>query len=445
MAERSLKIVNPNTNFMGRVATTIKNILVPTKVGMNSFFLSIKRSNYIKTYKALEKVKETPEVEKREEAEKKYKEAYDEYLEAVDKYIMDSIYSKVSAEKATKYEQNALSEYYKISTYKNENYDEYRYKKQLFLLALDYKILKVSGKKMDEKYEEVYSEKATRLYRDLLKNYSIRLIDTTTTSDAKKNEIYMGIFKALADFVKEILPLEMQYSKTAKYNSIQDDIDRYNGYVGKLDESEKLERRIILLNLSRTLFTHSLQLSVVEECYLKLLRDTRILLSKQENRVKQEKVFEMIKYIINEYKENILKTKIYWEDKHKKEEFENFEKELKEAETVTQRDIIYIIQELKEIRKINEKKNLKVINIYKQILGYLGTKVFFGYEKFEEGKKIFARKVEIQNSTPKEDEEKIEESEVEEVAETKEKETSSKEEAKNLDKTIVVETVKDIS
>ena len=139
---KTLKIITTNTNFIGRVASTIRNILVPTKIGMNSFLISMKRRAYIKSEKILEKVKEAPSKSQREEAERKYNIAYEEYLEAVDKYIMDSIYAKVRTDKASKVEKKALADYYKINTNKSEQYEEYKNMKQLFLLSLDYKVLK---------------------------------------------------------------------------------------------------------------------------------------------------------------------------------------------------------------------------------------------------------------------------------------------------------------
>ena len=54
---------------------------------------------------------------------------------------MDSIYAKVRTDRANKIEKKALADYYKINTNKSEQYEEYKNKKQLFLLSLDYKVL----------------------------------------------------------------------------------------------------------------------------------------------------------------------------------------------------------------------------------------------------------------------------------------------------------------
>lgn len=378
---KTLKIITTNSNFIGRVATTIRNILVPTKIGMNSFLISMKRRGYIKADKLLEKIKSVPSKTQREEAERRYNTAYEEYLEAVDKYIMDSIYAKVRTDRANKIEKKALADYYKINTNKSEQYEEYKCKKQLFLLALDYKLLKVSGKKIDEKYEEIFALKSTKIYRNLLKNYSVRLADNRLVSVEKKNSIYMEIFRSLAEYVKEILPLEMKHSKVNKYGKIQGEIDKYNSYLGKLDEKDNLERTIILLNLSRTLFTHSLPMPIIEECFGKLLRDTRILFMKAEVKAKKEKVFSMIKTIIVELHQSVLESKIYWENKEEKKIQMNFWKKYQEAETEKDKDIQIIIKELKELKKDKKIRERALRKYYYNSLRELGINPIFGYTK----------------------------------------------------------------
>ena len=55
--------------------------------------------------------------------------------------------------------------------------------------------------------------------------------------------------------------------------------DKYEKYsVGKLDQAEVIEKNMILLGISRKLFTHSLPLVVAEQCYIKLLKDIRALI-----------------------------------------------------------------------------------------------------------------------------------------------------------------------
>lgn len=381
MAEKRLKVVSANTNFFGRVASTIRNMLVPTKLGMNTFLINIKRTAFIKAYKALSKAKEGYNQTKREESEKIFKDTYNEYLEAIDKYIMDSIYTKASSGKATRIEKKALSDYYKITTYKQEQYDEYKYRKQIFLLTLDYEIQIEKNKKIDPKFEELYTEKQTLVYRNLLKNYSIRLVDNTSKSSGVKNDIFLSIFKTLNDYVKTILPLEIKNSRTSKYNSILPQYETYKSYVGKLDEKDNLEKKMLLLSMSRTLFTHSLPLGIVEKCYEKLIKDTRVLLLRNINTKKETKVFGMIKLIVEEYNNKILVGKIYWEDKEEKKEVQKFWNSYKLALTEEEKDILLCLEEIRVLKKEQEAeaKNKEMIRFYIKKLKKMGVKFFFGY------------------------------------------------------------------
>ena len=70
-------------------------------------------------------------------------------------------------------------------------------------------------------------------------------------------------------------------------------LDEYNNFerfsVGKLDQNDFIEKNMILLGLSRKLFTHSLPLVVAEQCYEKLLNDVRSLIVDTKIIKKQEK------------------------------------------------------------------------------------------------------------------------------------------------------------
>ena len=389
---KSLKVVSTNGNFFGKVAGAIRNILVPTRIGINSFYISRKRHQYIKMTNELNKAKQNLS-SKREEIEKRYNTSYNEYLESVDRYIMDSIYAKVNTQKATNTEKKALSEYYKISVNKNEQYDEYRYRKQIFLLELDYLLQKESNKKIDTRYEEIYCEKMSQVYRKLLKDYSIRLIDTTTVNESAKQTVYLQIFKTLKKYVNTVLPLELEYSKTNKYASITNTLEKYKGYTGKLDEKEALEKNLILLELSRVLFTHSLPLSTTEECYLKLIKDTEKLILKNKNEEKRIKYVEMIKVIIEHLFENILNNKIYWENPKVKKYTLNFWKKYKKEKNKNNRTIMIIIYQLNKLYKEKLKKEKELRKYYNKLLHQLGTKYITGVSKIQEEKK-YVRQIE---------------------------------------------------
>ena len=63
---------------------------------------------------------------------------------------------------------------------KDREYNEYKYRKQKYLLELDNESVKNTAKeKVIEKYNRFYVSKQDSLYKGILKNYSIKLEDST--------------------------------------------------------------------------------------------------------------------------------------------------------------------------------------------------------------------------------------------------------------------------
>ena len=96
MGERSLRVVDSNKTFFGKLSNTLSKIMIPTKIGINGLVINLKRNNLIKVYEANTNFKDNIEDDSKKQAiTDKYQESYSLYLEAIDKYIMDSIYKKV--------------------------------------------------------------------------------------------------------------------------------------------------------------------------------------------------------------------------------------------------------------------------------------------------------------------------------------------------------------
>ena len=95
MGERSLRVVDSNKTFFGKLSNTLSKIMIPTKIGINGLVINLKRNNLIKVYEANTNFKDNIEDDSKKQAiTDKYQESYSLYLEAIDKYIMDSIYKK---------------------------------------------------------------------------------------------------------------------------------------------------------------------------------------------------------------------------------------------------------------------------------------------------------------------------------------------------------------
>ena len=400
MEERSLRVVATDKTFFNKLTNTLTKFLIPTQIGFNSLKISMKRNVLIKTYETLNA--ENAPVEKKEELEKRYDDAYTAYLEALDKYVLDTIYKKVKNETATQFESTALSQYYGIVQLKDREYNEYKYRKQKYLIELDYEGLKESHKdKALEKYVQFYISKMDMLYKGILKNYSIKLADTTNIYDSSKEWLYTKIFYTLEEYIEKILALKIREDKENISQEILNEYEKYESYeVGKLDTKDTIEKNMILLALSRKLFTHSLPLVVTEQCYLKLLRDARNLVQDTKIAVKREKAYTTLIKLIEEYNLKLVSTKVYWDKEEEKEEFKKFWKQYKDNEKLKDEDFIEYVKQKEILFMKNDMKKLhdekidytRIIKYYKRkLVDYGAMKELKGFKS--EGKYINNKKL----------------------------------------------------
>ncbi len=380
MEERSLKIYSDKKIFK-RITNTITKLLTPTKIGINGMIISIKRNNVIKAYENYCESLNNEEETHKDEIEKKYEDMFSLYLEAIDKHIMDNVYKKVRNGIATEFEKNALSKYYMVVHLKEVEYLEYKYRKQIFLIQLDYDTVKELNKeKLQKRFEHFYASRMQNLYKKVLKNYSIKLSENLT--DKEKNEIYEKIFETVEDYITDILPIKMEEEPENKiYKEIMDDYKNFERFsVGKLDQNDVIEKNMILLNMSRKLFTHSLPLAVAEQCYEKLLDDARMLIMDTKIKRKQEKAYGLLINIIEDYSLRVLSTKIYWDKPQEKEEFKKFWNEYKKINEIKNKDYMEYSKQREILFLRNE---LKII--YKNINKYCRIEKFFKTKLVEYG------------------------------------------------------------
>ena len=344
--------------------------------------ISMKRNNVIKAYENYEDSLSNDEETKKDEIEKKYEDAFSLYLEAIDKHIMDNVYKKVKSGIATEFEKNALSKYYMVVHLKEVEYLEYKYRKQIFLIQLDYDTVKELNKeKLQKRYESFYASRMQALYKKVLKNYSIKLAENM--SDREKNEIYEKIFDTVEEYITDILPIKIAEEPENKlYSEIMDDYKNFERFtVGKLDQNDVIEKNMILLNISRKLFTHSLPLAVAEQCYEKLLDDCRMLIMDSKMKRKQEKAYGLLINIIEDYNLRLLSTKIYWDKPQEKEEYKKFWNEYKTINELKnkdymqyskEREILFLRRELKVVYK-NPNKYCRIEKFFKEKLVQFGV------------------------------------------------------------------------
>lgn len=381
MEEKSLRIYNTEKTFINKVTNKLSKLLIPTKVGINGIIISMKRNNLIKAYENYNANLRNDNEDKKAIAVRKYEDAFTLYLEAIDKNIMDSIYKKVKNDTANEFEKSALSKYYLITGLKDSEYAEYKYRKQKYLLELDYENIRYNEKnKVLEKYKGFYCSKMESLYKGIIKHYSVKLTERLTP--AEKAEIYDKIFNTLEEYISNIFPLKIVNNDSKIYKELSEEYEEYEKYsVGKLDQAEVIEKNMILLGISRKLFTHSLPLVVAEQCYIKLLKDTRALIVDTRIVKKREKAYKLLLDLIDEYNLKVLSTKVYWDKPETRNQYKEFWSKYREIsklqktdkkEFEKQREILFIVNDLKQVSK-NENKYYKIIKFYKDKLVELGV------------------------------------------------------------------------
>ncbi len=374
--ERGLRVIETDKTFFKKITNTIGKLFIPTKVGFNSVMISIKRNNVVKAYLY-------DEEDNDESSRKKYEDTYALYLESIDKYIMDSVYKKVKNDTATEFERNALANYYEVTHLKETEYLEYKYRKQKYLIDLDYETVKTQNKeKLLNRYEKFYAAKMDTLYKGLLKHYSVQLADNLVAKD--REEIYNKIFTTLEDYIGSILPIKIKNDKDNTYKEIMEEYEKFEGFtIGKLDQKELIEKKAVLLGISRQLFTHSLPLIVAEQCYIKLLKETRDLIVDTRIEQKKKSAYKLLIDLIEDYNMRLLSTKIYWDKPAERDYYKKFWNEYKslqplkeedEEDYEEQKEILFIRNDLK---KLCEAKNIlryeKIIKFYKEKLVSMGA------------------------------------------------------------------------
>ncbi len=371
MEERSLKVVDSNKTFFGKLSKTLSKIIIPTKIGINGIVINLKRNNMLKAYEVLNNPKNS-DVDKQKILSKKYKEAYSIYLEAIDKYIMDTVYKKVKTNTASAFEKDAMGNYYKITTLKEKEYTEYKYQKQKYLIELDYESLKLNAKgKALEKYKDFYVTQMDSFYKGILKNYSVKLAECSRRLDTS-TDVYNKIFDILDEYINKILIIKLEDPNNGIEERVGSELNRLDQFdIGELDSKDYVEKNMLLLGISRQIFTHSLPLVAAEQCYDKLLKDIRkIIVMTQEEKAKLE-AYNLLLDLLENYNIKLLSGKVYWEKTEERESYKKFYEEYEKAETAREKEILFLRREITTLEENDENKN--IIKFYKDRLVSYGV------------------------------------------------------------------------
>ncbi len=215
------------------------------------------------------------------------------------------------------------------------------------------------------------------LYKAILKNYSIKIADNTSSYDSSKEWIYTKIFYTLEEYIQNILSLKIENNYDETIKDVVTEYEKYQSYeVGKLDTKDNIEKNMVLLGISRKLFTHSLPLIVAEQCYEKLLKDARVLVQDTKMAAKRERAYSMLINLIEDYNIKLLSTKVYWDTQKEKDSYKAFWNKYKEItklketdfiEYVKQKEILFMKDDMKKLGK-DKTDYSKIMTYYKRKL-----------------------------------------------------------------------------
>jgi len=369
LEERSLKVVDSNKTFFGKLSKTLSKIMIPTKIGINGIVINLKRNNLLKAYEANQE--KIDNEEKKKAVESRYQESYSLYLEAIDKYIMDSVYKKVKTGTASDFEKDAMGNYYKVTTLKEKEYIEYKYQKQKYLMELDFESLKLNAKdKIINKYRKFYIAQMDSFYKGILKNYSVKLAESSKRHP--NEEVYTKIFNLLDEYRTKILYLKLEDNEKGLEEKIESELQRVEQFeIGKLDAKDCIEKNMLLLGISRQVFTHSLPLVAVEQCYDKLLVDIRKIIADTEDKKEKMEAYNLLLDLLEVYNIKLLSGKVYWEKADEREKYKRFLAEYEKAETAKAKEILFLKREIMSIP--SDKENEEIIRFYKDRLIVFGV------------------------------------------------------------------------
>lgn len=370
MAELQLKVAkNTDDGIFGKALSNLNRVLYSSGGGFYNIIINAKRSSVIKSFSSYKNISSIADENKRNQVTNKYEKTYENYINALEKYLLEIVYNRVQKKVASLSENKLLSVYYKINALKGNEYVEYKNRRQILLLDMDWATV-LSGKNeaFTKKYKEFYIYNMEQLYKANMRHYAVLLTGAKVgESDDKYNKIYALI----EDYIKNVLPYVDDIVDKDKI------IEAYKNLVASIDvyskkKSDEIKRNKVLLEISRELFAYSLPMIAAEQCFMDLIEKARIAIENSFIDAEQFEVYQLLLDLLESYHENILDKKVYWDTQTEREEFQKLRDEFVECKKLERidfeeykrrREIIFVCSELKRM-KTTKKKYEKLKTYY---------------------------------------------------------------------------------
>lgn len=369
MAEQvQLKLVKrTEEGFFGKAISNIGRAVYSSGSSLYTLLISTKRSSVLKNFASYSSVMQVADENKRNSITSKYEKTFENYLNTLEKYITETIYTKMQKKVSNMEEDRIMASYYEINALKGVDHVEYKNRRQILLLNMEWASISLTKTgKFLEKYKEFYLYNMEELYKASMRHSTI-LLANAKDGDQDKYDV---VYNLIEDYIKNILPLLPETKQNTQI------IEDYKKYVLTLDtyakkEYNELRRKLSLLGFGKTLFVYSLPTIAAEQCYINIISAARTYLSNYFIEADKYEAYLVLLDAIEEYVDNVLVRKSYWNSPVEEEEFKKFNtkwSELKKLARIdyddfkNQREILFVKNDLKYMK--NSKLKLDEVRRY---------------------------------------------------------------------------------
>lgn len=391
MPELQLKVVkNTGDGIWGKALSNLNKVLYSSGGGLYNIVISAKRNSLLRVSANYEELSKISNEKKRNSIAEKYEKTYESYLGLIERFITDTVYNRVQKRIGTIRENKLISEYYEMNSLKGSEYCEYKYKRQIMFLQMEWEIISTSKSSyFAEKYKKFYANVTDQLYRGLMKHYSVKL----TNKAEDKSAIFSKIYNLIDGYIKYVLPyLPTTEGRERAIESYKNCIEKIDLYAKK--EINSLKRDLYLLEFGTALFAYCLPILATEECYMDMLERGRRSLPNIYITADKFEMYNLILDVIESYANNVWSQRTIWENDEEKQEFDEFWAKFSEYKKLARidlneytklREILFITNELKQLKKINKdgKAYTELRAYYRERMKALG-----GLRKFKNSYKM---------------------------------------------------------
>ncbi len=340
----------------GKAISSIGRVVYSSNFNIYILLIATKRSSVLRAFDNYVNINSFKDAEKRNSITQKYEKAYSNYINILEKCIVENIYSKVKKGAATFDEQHIMSGYYEICKYKNEDPSLFRNKLEILTLGMDWSTVQTA--KSDNyisRYKEFFVYNIEELYKSQMRHHAIAI------ANAKEGDRdqYEAVYSLIETYIKEVLPILPEKDEN---NQIIKDYRKYVTAIDAYDRKDFLElrKRLTLLGFSKPLFEYALPMVAKEQCYKEIMEVARVILTNYYTEAEQFAAYEVVLDAIEEYADNILDYKIYWDSEEDKKAYKKFNEKLSLLKKLAridydaykrQREILFIKYDLAYMNK----------------------------------------------------------------------------------------------